>query len=244
MKLYSRSITYIFFILLAISNQGLLYGQIKAGTIPAPVEKEDCFQLSAKATDSLQKEIIEPVRVGSLEEGIYWIKKAAEEGNIKAQFLLGGIYSKGLGVKESFRDAAKWHAKAAAQGHPEAAYKLGKLFISDYEIDQRNAAKFYFLGLKNQEGMQDHPVFVLGRHYMYSGQYFKANECFETLLKNSVEVDAENYLKDLREECNKGIPIICNVLGRAYLQGVHLPRNNRKAEKWIKKAEKKSRSPD
>ena len=46
--------------------------------------------------------------------------KAAEQGDAKAQFNLGFIYSNGKGVPKDYAEAVKWTRKAAEQGHAEA----------------------------------------------------------------------------------------------------------------------------
>lgn len=53
---------------------------------------------------------------------------AAESGDAEAQFLLGEIYRRGLGVGENPRIAAKWYAAAAKQGRADAAGELGILY--------------------------------------------------------------------------------------------------------------------
>lgn len=54
------------------------------------------------------------------EKSIYWSKKAAEQGNAKAQFNLGLSYAKGEGVPQDMYKALHWYEKAAAQGQPNA----------------------------------------------------------------------------------------------------------------------------
>jgi TPR repeat protein len=50
--------------------------------------------------------------------------KAAEQGNMEAQYKLGLMYENGELVKEDIDAAIKWHRKAFEQGHKEAIYKL------------------------------------------------------------------------------------------------------------------------
>ena len=42
-----------------------------------------------------------------------------------AQYNLGGMYSKGVGVKQDHKEAVEWIRKAAAQGHAVAQFNLG-----------------------------------------------------------------------------------------------------------------------
>lgn len=57
------------------------------------------------------------------------LKPLAEAGNADAQYALGSMYSDGLGVRRSPRDAALWFEKAAQQGHADAQFSLGFLLL-------------------------------------------------------------------------------------------------------------------
>lgn len=61
-------------------------------------------------------------------EGDRWLKKAAGHGLAEAQFLLGGIYLFGEGVKLNFAEAKRWVEQAAEQGHPKASLTLSKMY--------------------------------------------------------------------------------------------------------------------
>ena len=54
-----------------------------------------------------------------------WLKKAASSGEANAQYYLGNIYRKGLGVRKSNAEAVKWFRLAAKQGHGKARKQLG-----------------------------------------------------------------------------------------------------------------------
>jgi hypothetical protein len=55
---------------------------------------------------------------------IMWYQKAAEQGNDKAQYLLGIMYENGYGVEADTTEALIWYKKAAAQGNSEAKAQL------------------------------------------------------------------------------------------------------------------------
>lgn len=54
-------------------------------------------------------------------------KKAAEQGNAKAQYTLALCYAEGVGVAQDPVEAVKWYRKAAKQGHEMAIEMLGKI---------------------------------------------------------------------------------------------------------------------
>ncbi len=53
-----------------------------------------------------------------------WYRKAAEQGNAKAQCRLGWCYYYGDGVYKDRAEAMKWYRQAAEQGDPMAKWKL------------------------------------------------------------------------------------------------------------------------
>ena len=57
-------------------------------------------------------------------EALKWWRKAAEQGDAKAQFNLGVMYDKGQGVMRNYAEAAKWYRKAAEQGDADAQRNL------------------------------------------------------------------------------------------------------------------------
>jgi TPR repeat protein len=74
----------------------------------------------------------------------YWYKKAAVKDNAVAhlaQYRLGDMYYKGLGVPRDYKKATEWYEKAAGQGNTEALAMLSKiknehiLGIDAFEVD-------------------------------------------------------------------------------------------------------------
>jgi TPR repeat protein len=54
----------------------------------------------------------------------HWYRKAAEQGDAKAQFNLGVAYEYGEGVKKDLTAALHWFRLAAAQGDADAAVRV------------------------------------------------------------------------------------------------------------------------
>jgi TPR repeat protein len=44
------------------------------------------------------------------------VRKAAEQGNAKAQIILAGMYSKDLGVRQDYAEAVLWYRKPPSRG--------------------------------------------------------------------------------------------------------------------------------
>ena len=55
-------------------------------------------------------------------------KDLAEQGEVRAQYAVGVMYTKGKGVRQDYAEAAKWFRKAAAQGHAKAQTNLGNMY--------------------------------------------------------------------------------------------------------------------
>lgn len=55
------------------------------------------------------------------------LRKAADLGHFKAQFLLGILYERGDGVPQSFERAEYWMQKSANQGYRKGAANLRRL---------------------------------------------------------------------------------------------------------------------
>jgi len=64
-----------------------------------------------------------------------WLRKAAESGNVEAQYHLATLYQAGRGVERDFTNALSWFQKAAAQQHVAALFNLGSM----YEAGQGSA---------------------------------------------------------------------------------------------------------
>ena len=55
-------------------------------------------------------------------------RKAADQGDAVAEFLLGNQYANGGGVPQDFSEAMIWFGRAAAQAHPIAMLHLGAMY--------------------------------------------------------------------------------------------------------------------
>ncbi|MFQ2690164.1 tetratricopeptide repeat protein, partial [Aeromonas caviae] len=62
-------------------------------------------------------------------QAVTWFRKAAEQGDAKAQGLLGIMYVQGKGVAQDDKQAVTWFRKAAEQGDATAQYLMGVLGI-------------------------------------------------------------------------------------------------------------------
>jgi len=62
-------------------------------------------------------------------ESASWYRKAAEQGHVDAQLMLGEAFGKGLGVMENHAESLKWFRLAADQGSPRAMAALASNYL-------------------------------------------------------------------------------------------------------------------
>ena len=72
-------------------------------------------------------------------EEVIRLRRAAEQGNVIAQFNLGVRYDDGEGVKQNREEAVKWYRKAAEQGNVFAQFNLGVSYYKGEGVEQDNA---------------------------------------------------------------------------------------------------------
>jgi localization factor PodJL len=77
-------------------------------------------------------------------QGVRWLEKSAL-GYAPAQYRLGALYEKGVGVDRSLKDAAQWYGRAAQAGHIRAMHNLGVLLADgvDGRPDYTGAAALF-----------------------------------------------------------------------------------------------------
>lgn len=71
----------------------------------------------------------------NLPEGFRLFRTSAELGNLPAQYIVGYMYKKGIGVNKSTVDGIRWIKTAAENGYLNAMYELGYMYDKDPEKD-------------------------------------------------------------------------------------------------------------
>ncbi|GBF27502.1 secretory immunoglobulin A-binding protein EsiB [bacterium MnTg02] len=90
--------------------------------------------------------------VSAFERGDYtaalWLwRPLAEKGNATAQYLIGHMYDRGLGVPQDDVMAVEWYRKAAEQGDASAQLKLGVRYAKGEGVPQDDAVAHKWLNL-------------------------------------------------------------------------------------------------
>jgi TPR repeat protein len=111
---------------------------------------------------------LSPVAVVAQRTPLEQLRRDAEQGDEKAQYLLGCCYNGDQGLERNPAEAARWWGKAAAKGVADAQYCLGLSYYLGQGVprDTAEAAKWwkkaaeqdhanaqYFLGLSYSAGL-------------------------------------------------------------------------------------------
>lgn len=93
-------------------------------------------------------------------ENFYELKAQAENGDARAQYLIGNCYYDGNGIDEDEDEAAKWWKLAADQGHLEAVFKMAG--VCELEEKQEDAVNWLKISAEKGHALSQT---ALGQHY-------------------------------------------------------------------------------
>lgn len=137
-----------------------------------------------------------------IEKAIDWYTKAAQEGLVEAQFLLGQLYDNYCYINENYKKkASKLTEKAAKKGHVQAQYKLSYIYTygNGVQKDTKQAIKWC-----RKAAEQDYvpAQLELGHQYSYgtslSKDLLKAAEWYTKAAKQG-SIEAQCSLGELYE---------------------------------------------
>lgn len=94
----------------------------------------------------------------------YWFERAALQGNVVAQKMLGDLYEQGRGVPENLKVSADWRTKAALRGNTDAQLNLGKMYLVGAGVGKDPQKAEYWLQRAAVEGNSE-AQFLLGKMY-------------------------------------------------------------------------------
>lgn len=181
----------------------------------------------------------------------------AEQGNPKAQYVLGTLYFNGNGVSKDYAEAMKWFRKAAEQGLPIAQYALGTMYAEgngvskDYmaakewfqkAAEQGSPAGCYMLGALYADGrLGTSKDFSEAAHWFHRSAeqgYPPAQTALGTLYGrgDGVIQDSKEARKWYGKAAEQEYPDAQWRLGSMYMKGEGIPQDYAEAEKWFRKA--------
>ncbi len=160
-----------------------------------------------------------------IEKAIDWYTKAAQEGLVEAQFLLGQLYDNYCYINKNYKQkASKWTEKAAKKGHVQAQYKLSYIYTYGHGVhkDAKQAIKWC-----RKATEQDYvpAQLELGHQYSYgvslSKDLLKASEWYTKAAKQG-SIEAQCSLGELYEGgwgVNQNYPLAYSLFNAVAING-------------------------
>ena len=160
-----------------------------------------------------------PVKVELPADGVgpQDLRQAAADGDARAQFEIGAIYSEGRAIAQDYKQAVVWYERAAAQGFGPAQYRLGNLYENGKGVDKdlEQARLWYQRAAEAGNRMAMHNLAALYAGGQFGKQDFaSAAEWFEHA--------ADLGMKDSQFN-----------LGMLYARGLGVPQNLETSYKWF-----------
>lgn len=181
---------------------------------------------------------------------------AAASNSAEAQFQLGLMYYKGLGVRQNLAEAVSWLKKAADQDHVKAMVELSQYYLQN-DATAKNK-RYAIQWLKRAASLDNSQAqYLLGNAYFY-GKGVKADQgiaanFYESAAESGM-IDAQlaiakmlyegkYIIKDLdealrwyREAAGLGNEKAQVILGRMYIEGANVDKDYEEAERWLRQA--------
>lgn len=149
-----------------------------------------------------------------------WLLKAAQNGQLEAQYLLGQNILSGKGCKVEKQKGINWIVNAANQGHAKSARKSYHLLTKNNQLNQTNLPPEFWLKKAAENGDPESQLEYA--HFLVFSQ------TDATLI-----AEAEDYLKRYLKARDKSVKY-----HQTMAQIYKLNNHDKKAQKELKKAEK------
>ena len=164
---------------------------------------------------------------GDYEVAFQGFRRAAEQGEADAQFILGYMYVRGEGVLQDYAEAAKWWHRAAEQGHVFAQVSLGKMFRDGDDVLQDYAEAVKWFRRAAEQGQVNAQLDLAD---MYSNGHGVPQD----------EAEAARWYLRAAEQGDASAQF---TLGSRYLDGRGVPQDDAKAAWWFIRAAEQGNAP-
>lgn len=154
-------------------------------------------------------------------EALAWYRKAAEQGDAKAQGNLGAFYFNGIGVKKDPAQAVVWYRKAAEQGNAWVQNELGGKYEKGDGVDKDSAQAVEWYRKSAEQGFAEGQK-NLGLMYYAQG--------------DGVQKDSAKAVAWFRKAAEQGLARGQYLLGLMYAKGDGVEKDSAKAVEWYTKA--------
>jgi uncharacterized protein len=154
------------------------------------------------------------------QEGVRWLREAAEAGNVGAQAELGAWYCMGAMVEKNPKEGLKWLQMAAKQGHSQAQYNLALMYAKGLGVEQNYQTTEKLLTESAQQGHMD------AQYYL--GEMYRQGD--------GVPADSVKARPWYLKAAEQGHAQAQNTLGALFHFGFGGPKDDVEAAKWLRKA--------
>ena len=116
---------------------------------------------------------------------VKWLRKAADQGVLDSQEMLGHAYEFGLGVQNDYVEAANWYRRAAEQGDMVAQMSLAIFYQNGTGVPKNNVEAYKWFNLaaaqsgKNENERKCVEVSTSGRDLMVQAGEITSEEIAE-----------------------------------------------------------------
>ncbi len=159
------------------------------------------------------------------------LRKAAEQGDPKAQLNLGLMYGLGEGVPEDEREEVKWYRKAANQGLASAQRLMGTAYRQGWGVPQDIQEAIRWFRKAAEQGNGAAFANLVGLYSRNGARY-------------GVPQDYREAAKWCLKAARHGITWAEVRMGLMFRQGQGVPQDYREAAKWFRKAADKDDYPN
>lgn len=167
-------------------------------------------------------------------EALVLYKKAAEQGDAQAQYKLGDMYRKGLGVEVDLKKSNTWYKsstdlyrKEAEKGDRNAQHELAWAYSNGLGVEQNSETAIAWYIKSSEQGNIDSLLKIADLYQYGFGVKKDTSQAFNWYRKAS-----ERYRKDAIE----GDPLAQTELGKMYSRGKGVNFDTAQAVSWYRKA--------
>ena len=82
-----------------------------------------------------------------LQQAVYWLRQAAEQGHARALYQLGLMFLQGRGAPQNYHQAAAYLSRAGELGHALAQYQLATLYHKGQGVPQDSQQAYVWSSL-------------------------------------------------------------------------------------------------
>jgi TPR repeat protein len=94
-------------------------------------------------------------KAGDYQKAFQLLEPLGEQGNVKAQYLLGVLYANGKGVPKNDSKAVYWFTKAAKQGDVKAQLLVGGMYFQGTGVPEDYVLAYAWVNIAAAQGIAD-----------------------------------------------------------------------------------------